>query len=192
MPVIDASPATSTFARPLRAGTRQPPAVLQQALMRAARALLFPGAGVLDGLPVAQARCLQEVARTEGRKMRDLADELEIKLPALSQIVDRLARRGLLERRADPLDRRVVRLHLTVSGRALLDEAGRRRTRHMEDVLDRLEPEVAWRLVADLNQLADAGESLQEVSCATLDGPDPMADLLAQRARVRRGASAAE
>lgn len=186
MAVHDASLRTSVSAR----AARQRPAALQQALLRATRVLLFPEETGLDGMPAAQARCLQEVARAEGRKMQELANDLQIKLPALSQIVDRLVRRGLMERRADPADRRVARLHLTAAARALLDEASRARSRRLEEVLERVEPDAAARLVADLTRLAEAGEALGEASPESLDGPDPIADLVARRARVRRRVSA--
>jgi DNA-binding MarR family transcriptional regulator len=49
--------------------------------------------------------------------------------PALSRMVDRLAERGLINRHADPDDRRGVRLSLTAAGRGKQREIGRRHAR---------------------------------------------------------------
>ncbi len=49
--------------------------------------------------------------------------------PALSRLVDRLAERGLVERRSDPADGRGVRLSLTEAGRDLQRAIGRRHAR---------------------------------------------------------------
>jgi DNA-binding MarR family transcriptional regulator len=49
--------------------------------------------------------------------------------PALSRLVDRLVERGLVERCADPSDRRGVRLSLTGAGRDRQHEIGRRHAR---------------------------------------------------------------
>lgn len=55
--------------------------------------------------------------------------------PALSRLVDRLASRGLVERRPDPADRRGVRLSLTSTGRALQRQTGRRHARSVARAL---------------------------------------------------------
>jgi DNA-binding MarR family transcriptional regulator len=49
--------------------------------------------------------------------------------PALSRLVDRLAGRGLVERRTDPADGRSVLLSLTDAGRAVQRRIGRRHAR---------------------------------------------------------------
>lgn len=162
---------------------------LDNVLLRVTRNLvcLPESATALAEMPFAQVRCLQVVARLEGRKMHDLADALEIKLPAVSQIVERLVRRGLLERRSDPRDRRVSRIWLTRSARQLLDEAQGARQRRLATALERLGPEAATRLREDLERLAEATDAL---GAAGLDTADPMADLMARRARRRRPWSA--
>ena len=48
---------------------------------------------------------------------------------ALSRLVDRLAERGLVERRADPADGRGVRLSLTDAGRVVQRRIGRQHAR---------------------------------------------------------------
>lgn len=64
-------------------------------------------------LTLAQARALVYVSRNEGIRQVDLADLLEVQPMTLARLVDQLAANGLVERRADPTDRRVFRVFLT-------------------------------------------------------------------------------
>jgi DNA-binding MarR family transcriptional regulator len=69
----------------------------------------------LDGaaLTYAQARALAWLARRQGLRQVDLAEQLEIQPITLARLVDQLERAGLVERRRDPDDRRAYRLFLT-------------------------------------------------------------------------------
>jgi len=64
-------------------------------------------------LTLAQARALVYVSRHEGIRQVDLADLLEIQPITLVRLIDQLADAGLIERRADPDDRRAYQLYLT-------------------------------------------------------------------------------
>jgi DNA-binding MarR family transcriptional regulator len=78
----------------------------------------------LDGASVtyAQARALVWLARREGLRQVDLAEQLEIQPITLARLVDQLADAGLVERRADPGDRRAYRLYLTPAAAPRLAE----------------------------------------------------------------------
>jgi DNA-binding MarR family transcriptional regulator len=65
----------------------------------------------------------------EPQRLGDLNRHVLLSQPALSRLVDRLAERGLVERRTDPADGRGVRLSLTAAGRARQREIGRRHAR---------------------------------------------------------------
>jgi MarR family transcriptional regulator for hemolysin len=67
----------------------------------------------------AQWAVLAALERQEGRKQSELAEVLEIKPITLTRLVDRLCANGLVERRADPGDRRAKRLFLTPAARPL-------------------------------------------------------------------------
>jgi len=62
-------------------------------------------------------------------RLSELNRRVLLSQPALSRMVDRLARRGFLERQADPADGRGVRLALTDDGAALQRRVGRRHAR---------------------------------------------------------------
>lgn len=53
----------------------------------------------------------------------DLARDMMMSPPAMTNRIDRLVARQLVERRADPDDRRALRVGLTEAGRALADRA---------------------------------------------------------------------
>jgi MarR family transcriptional regulator, transcriptional regulator for hemolysin len=77
------------------------------------------------GLTSAQWRVLSAVARTEllnqePLNQAGLADQLEIEPITLSRLVDRMESAGLIERRADPGDRRAYRLFLTEAARPVV------------------------------------------------------------------------
>jgi DNA-binding MarR family transcriptional regulator len=64
--------------------------------------------------------------------MKDLADELMLQPHAAVQMVDRLQKLGLAERRASPTDGRSVLLVLTDKGETLLGDLA---PRHLEEML---------------------------------------------------------
>jgi len=63
---------------------------------------------------------LKEAAHAEGASQRELAQHMGIEPPTLVRQLDKLAQDGLVERRPDPDDRRVVRVVVTPAGLARL------------------------------------------------------------------------
>lgn len=61
----------------------------------------------------AQARVLVHTSRNEGIRQIELAEMLEIQPITLARLLDQLAEVGLIERRADPGDRRAHQIYLT-------------------------------------------------------------------------------
>jgi MarR family transcriptional regulator, organic hydroperoxide resistance regulator len=59
---------------------------------------------------------------TEGLTMRELATELTCDASNATGIVDRLEKRGLVERSPDPHDRRIKRVCLTAAGRRMREK----------------------------------------------------------------------
>ncbi len=62
------------------------------------------------------------LSRDDGSPQTNLADELDVGKVALGGLVDRLEEAGMVERRADPIDRRVKRVFLTKEGRRLVSQ----------------------------------------------------------------------
>jgi MarR family transcriptional regulator, transcriptional regulator for hemolysin len=76
------------------------------------------------GITRAQWRVLISLGRVDGPTQTELAELLDVERITLCRMVDRLAEAGMVERRADPSDRRVWRIHLTDKATPLVDELG--------------------------------------------------------------------
>jgi DNA-binding MarR family transcriptional regulator len=72
------------------------------------------------GLTGASWRVITSLSRIDGQTQASLAERLEISRVAVGESVDRLEKSGHVERKADPADRRVWRVHLTALSRNLL------------------------------------------------------------------------
>jgi len=69
-----------------------------------------------------------------GLRMTDLANAVLLTKSGLTSLVDRMEKAALVERRPDPVDRRVTRIHLTSMGEEKLALA----SRHHRDVVRRI------------------------------------------------------
>jgi DNA-binding MarR family transcriptional regulator len=69
-----------------------------------------------------QAQVLTLLARHPGINQGGIADLLEVEPITVARMIDRLQEAELVERRADPSDRRAWRLHLTARGEALVEQ----------------------------------------------------------------------
>lgn len=65
-----------------------------------------------SSLTQAQARVLVYVLRNEGIRQVQLAELLDVKPITLARLIDQLAASGMVERRADPTDRRAYLIYL--------------------------------------------------------------------------------
>jgi DNA-binding MarR family transcriptional regulator len=103
-----------------------------------------PDAGILRLLRVAA-----------GMSQQELAAKLLIHPSRLVAILDNLEKRGLVERRANPDDRRLYSLHLTKDGRELLESIGKVAREHQDALLTALSKEERNEFTALLLRVAD-------------------------------------
>lgn len=87
------------------------------------------------GVTRPQWQVLFALSRLEGTNQGALADHLEVEAITLGRMVDRLQDAGLVERRADPADRRAWRLYLTDKARPLLESMRGVGNRVLEEAL---------------------------------------------------------
>jgi MarR family transcriptional regulator for hemolysin len=87
-----------------------------------------------QGMTRAQWVILSWLERQSGISQSDLAGLVEVEPITVCRLVDRLEARGLVERRNDPKDRRVKRLHLTALAKPILDEIHAYRDELREEV----------------------------------------------------------
>lgn len=93
------------------------------------------------GMTRAQWAVLKRLESNEGLKQSELADMLDLQPITLTRLVDRLCDNGLIERRADPNDRRAKRLFLTPAAQPLMNRLDTLGQNLMESILDGLAPE---------------------------------------------------
>lgn len=106
---------------------------------RAVMALRRPRWQAAD-LTFTQLRALSAVGRRQPLRVSDLAEELGAGLAAASALVDRMTRHGLLARRADPEDRRIVLLELTPRARKVLARIEQGSSDHFTRLIARMTP----------------------------------------------------
>jgi DNA-binding MarR family transcriptional regulator len=82
---------------------------------------------------------LARLARQPGLSQNELAGICEVEPITVGRLVDRLEARGLVERRADPEDRRVNRLHLLAAAQPILEEIASYKEVLHEELLDGLD-----------------------------------------------------
>lgn len=93
------------------------------------------------GMSRAQWVMLIRLDRQPGLSQKELAELLEVEPITVARLADRLEARGLLERRPDPADRRIWRLHLLPAAQPVLDELVSHRDDLIALLTARLTPE---------------------------------------------------
>ncbi|MGH2844363.1 MAG: MarR family transcriptional regulator, partial [Solirubrobacteraceae bacterium] len=139
-------------------------------------------------------RQLQALARVppEGLTMRQLAKAIGVSGPAACTLADRLAAQGLIDRRADPDDRRVVRLMRSERGDTFAHRYLEAQRYAINALLARLSDEqvVAWVDIMEA-LAADAGDDTDGASdIATTRAPATAASPAARSASRSSGEGA--
>ena len=107
------------------------------------------------GVTRAQWAVLVRLDRFEGLKQSELAEMLDLQPITLTRLVDRLCANGLIERRADPDDRRAKRLYLTPAARPLMDRLAQLGQDMMGAVLEGFDVATIERMIGELARAKD-------------------------------------
>ena len=102
------------------------------------------------GMTRAQWAVLARLESNEGLKQSELAEMLDLQPITLTRLVDRLCANGLIERRADPDDRRAKRLYLTPQARPLMDRLAELGQDMMKTVLEGFDLATIERMILEL------------------------------------------
>lgn len=106
-------------------------------------------------LSISQVRLLHLLNAAGGQSVGDLATRLGISAATASRACDGLFRAGLVERREDPDDRRVRRLHATETGVAYVEQFAAAKLDAIREMLTVLDAGQQQRLLDALAPLAD-------------------------------------
>jgi MarR family transcriptional regulator for hemolysin len=107
------------------------------------------------GMTRAQWAVLVRVERAEGLKQSELAEILDIQPITLTRLLDKLCDLGLIERRADPVDRRAKRLFLTAAARPLLDQLSALGEETMAETLVGIGDNSIKQMVSELSRVKE-------------------------------------
>ncbi|HEY6433256.1 MAG TPA: MarR family transcriptional regulator [Acetobacteraceae bacterium] len=121
------------------------------------------------GMTRAQWAILIWLERQPGISQKELAELLEVEPITVARLIDRLEARGMVERRPDPKDRRIWRLHLLAAAHPVLREIDCQRT-DMRNML------VAGLDRATLDATTEALIAMKATLTARRAEPDPIID----------------
>jgi len=104
------------------------------------------------GMTRAQWAVLSRLQRQQGLKQSELAETLDIQPITLTRLLDRLCANGLIERRADPDDRRANRLFLLPAAGPLMERLNELGEDLMATVLDNIDAETVAMMIDALGR----------------------------------------
>ncbi|OZB98811.1 MarR family transcriptional regulator [Paenibacillus sp. XY044] len=95
----------------------------------------------IDKLSFTTLSVLHTLTQTSPMRLTELTATEQVTQSAITQIVTRLERDGLVERRSDPNDGRVVLVHITPQGANVIDSRRQERIRRIAGFAEHLTPE---------------------------------------------------
>jgi len=107
----------------------------------------------MRGMTRAQWGILVMLSRQPGLSQNEMAAISEVEPITVGRLIDRLERRGFVERRPDPTDRRIRRLHLLPAAQPVLDEIARHREELYDAILSGIDSDQRERFVEALLQM---------------------------------------
>ena len=102
------------------------------------------------GMTRAQWVILARLDRQPGMSQNELATICEVEPITVGRLIDRLESRGMVERRSDPNDRRIRRLHLLPAAAPILAEIADYRTELYDEISDGINEDQQEALVDSL------------------------------------------
>lgn len=127
------------------------------------------------GLTVPQLVVLKEVAESDGLPVGLLAKRASLSQATITTIVDRLEQRQTVERKRDAVDRRKVLIHITDTGRAILEKSPTILQEEFLDAFETIEPWEQTLMLSTLQRVA-AMMGATEIPAVPLLTADPTAD----------------
>jgi DNA-binding MarR family transcriptional regulator len=136
------------------------------AVLTASRVLVAVAArslgDVAEEVTLTQYRTLVVLASRGPQSLAALAETVDVTSPTATRMCDRLIRKGLVQRRHDRGDRRLVRLTVTPKGRDLVDAVSERRRAEIAGLLCAIPTDQQAALVDSLRRLAEAAGEVPE------------------------------
>lgn len=116
----------------------------------------------LSRLSMLQIQALVFLKKHDEAQMGEIAQHFNIELPSATSLVNKITKLGLVERKADKNDRRVVIIALTKEGRTLLQQAMEERSKKITKTLSYLSAKDKQELLRIMQILTDTMEKEYE------------------------------
>src|SRR5664279_2790387 len=145
--------------------------LIVDAVLSASRVLVAVAArslgDVAEEVTLTQYRTLVVLASRGPQSLAALAEAVDVTPPTATRMCDRLIRKGLIVRRHDRVDRRLIRLTLAEKGHELVAEVTDRRRAEIADLLEAIPSEQQAALVDSLQRLTAAAGEVPEQDWST-------------------------
>lgn len=105
---------------------------------------------------------LAEISAAPGLRVADLAKAMSLHQSTVSNLLDKVERKGLTTRRRNDGDQRVVRLYLTAKGRKLVKQTPQPAMSILPDALHKLPANILRNLSTSSSRLVDVLSSKDE------------------------------
>jgi len=136
------------------------------AVLSASRVLVAVAArslgDVAEEVTLTQYRTLVVLASRGPQSLAALAEAIDVTPPTATRMCDRLIRKGLVQRRHERGDRRLIRLSLSEKGQVLVHAVTERRRAEITDLLKAIPREQQTALVDSLQRLSAAAGEVPE------------------------------
>jgi DNA-binding MarR family transcriptional regulator len=145
--------------------------LIVDAVLSASRVLVAVAArslgDVAEEVTLTQYRTLVVLASRGPQSLAELAEAVDVTPPTATRMCDRLIKKGLIVRRHDRGDRRLIRLTLAKKGQALVDAVTTRRRTEIAHLLEAIPSEQQAGLVDSLQRLTAAAGEVPEQDWST-------------------------
>ncbi len=141
------------------------------AVLSASRVLVAVAArslgDVAEEVTLTQYRTLVVLASRGPKSLAELAEAVDVTPPTATRMCDRLIKKGLIVRRHDRGDRRLIRLTLAKKGRELVDAVTQRRRTEIAHLMEAVPKDQQAALVDSLQRLTTAAGEVPEQDWST-------------------------
>lgn len=114
-----------------------------------------PNATAFNDADIMVLFCIGFCEEQQNIRLSDISKKLRVTLPAVTYKVNMLETSGLIERKFSTEDKRVTFVHLTPSGKALLEKTKDTYYRHLINIMEALGEEETQAFMSALQKIAD-------------------------------------
>jgi DNA-binding MarR family transcriptional regulator len=155
----------------MKDGARIDREAVVDAVLSASRVLVAVAArslgDVAEEVTLTQYRTLVVLASQGPKSLAELAEAVDVTPPTATRMCDRLIKKGLILRRHDRGDRRLIRLTLATKGRELVDAVTQRRRTEIAYLMEAVPLDQQAALVHSLQRLTAAAGEVPEQDWST-------------------------